>query len=335
MNPRYRRLLIPGLLVLLLVVVIVSSLARRADGAEAEPQVVSRMNDPRITESSGLAVSRSYDGIVYTINDSGNDPLIFAIELKTGRTVGVTRVEGGTLSDTEALAIDSEGTLWVADTGDNLERRKDAALYALPEQGPGNHTVVASRYPISYDADSHNVEALLVHPVTGAKLLVSKALLSGTIYKLPTTLSTDRTNLAVAQKGTGPSAVTDATYTSDGKYAVMRTYASMYLFDAAKGTLLNGVRTPDQKQGETIAAEARSLLVGSEGSDSELIRVPIPSATPEPTPTPTDASKPTPEQGDDLPVEPMLFVFGAVGAAVILGVGVAIRAKRSRRVVSD
>ncbi len=34
MNPRYRRLLIPGLLVLLLVVVVVSSLADRADGAE-------------------------------------------------------------------------------------------------------------------------------------------------------------------------------------------------------------------------------------------------------------------------------------------------------------
>ncbi len=333
MNPRYRRLLIPGLLVLLLVVVIVSSLARRADGAEAEPQVVSRMDDSRITESSGLAVSRAYDGIVYTINDSGNDPLIFAIELKTGRTVGVTRVEGGNLSDTEALAIDSEGMLWVADTGDNAERRKDAALYALPEQGPGNHTVVASRYPISYDADSHNVEALLVNPITGAKLLVSKALLSGTIYKLPTALSTDHANVAVAQKGAGPSSVTDATYTADGKYAVMRTYASMYLFDATKGTLLNGVRTPPQKQGETIAAESHSLLVGSEGARSELIRVPIPSANPEPTAPPS--AKPMPEQGEDLLAEPMLFLFGAVGAAVLLGVGVAIRANRSRRVVSD
>lgn len=330
MNPRYRRLLIPGLLVLLLVVVIVSSLARRADGAEAEPQVVSRMNDPRISESSGLTVSRSYDGIVYTINDSGNDPLIFAIELKTGHTVGVTRVEGGTLSDSEALAIDSKGMLWVADTGDNLERRKDAALYALPEQGPGNHTVVASRYPISYDADSHNVEALLINPLTGAKLLVSKGMPSGTIYKLPTTLSTDHTNLAVAQVGAGPSTVTDATYTADGKYVVMRTYASMYLFDATKGTLLNGVRTPDQRQGETIAAEPHSLLLGSEGSDSELIRVPIPSATPEPMPIPTAASS----TSDSETIAPLVFVIGAVGAAGVLGAGVAIWLRRSRRVVS-
>lgn len=334
MNPRYRRLLIPGLLVLLLVVVIVSSLARRADGAEAEPQVVSRMNDPRITESSGLVLSRAYDGIVYTINDSGNDPLIFAIDLETGRTVGVTRVEGGTLRDTEALAIDSEGTLWVADTGDNLERRDDAALYALPEQGPGDHTVVAERYPVTYDADSHNVEALLVNPVTGVKFLVSKALLRGTIYKLPTTLSTDRANVAVAQKGAGPSSVTDATFTADGKYAVMRTYSSMYLLDATIGTVLNSVRTPDQKQGETIAAESHSLLIGSEGSGSELIRVPIPSATPEPAPTPT--AKPTASsESDSETIAPLVFVVGAVGAAGVLGAGVAIWLRRSRRAVSN
>lgn len=333
MNPRYRRLLIPGLLVLLLVVVIVSSLARRADGAVAEPQVISRMTDSRITESSGLALSHAYDGIAYTINDSGNDPLIFAIELKSGRTVGVTRVEGGTLSDTEALAIDKDGTLWVADTGDNFERRKDAALYALPEQGSGDHTVVATRYPIEYDSDSHNVEALLVHPVTGAKVLVSKGLLSGKIYRLPAKLSTDQPNVAVAQEVPGPSSVTDATYTADGKYAVMRTYSSMYLYDASDGTLLNGVPTPAQKQGETIAAEPGSLIVGSEGKRSELIRVPIPSANPEPTPSPSAA--PDVATADDETVAPMLFVFGAVGAAVVLGAGVAIRLKRSRRVVSN
>ncbi len=51
--------------------------------------------------------------------------------------------------DTEALAIDRDGTLWVADTGDNRGQRNDAALYALPEQGRGDHTVTAQRYPIT------------------------------------------------------------------------------------------------------------------------------------------------------------------------------------------
>jgi hypothetical protein len=334
MNPRYRRLLIPGLLVLLLVIVVVSSLAQRSDAAEVKPQVVCRLSDPRITESSGLALSRTYDDLAYTINDSGNESLIFAIDLSSGETVGTTRIEGGTLSDTEAMAIDSDGVLWVADTGDNLQQRDDAALYAVPEQGRGDHAVTAKRYPVAYDSDSHNVEALLVHPETGAKLLVSKGLLAGTIYRLPTELSTERKNVAVAQDGVGPAMVTDATYTTDGKFAVLRSYTSIYLLDGAFGAVLSSAPTPGQEQGETITAEAKSLLIGSEGLESELLRVQIPEPRPTPVPTPV-ASTPTPEQGDDLLVEPMLVVFGAVGAAVLVGVGVAIRARRSRRVVPD
>lgn len=332
MNPRYRRLLIPGLLLLLLVVVIISSLARRADGADGST-VVTRMTDARITESSGLALSRAYDGIAYTINDSGNEPLIFAVDLATGQTVGTTRVEGGTLRDTEALAIDADGMLWVADTGDNGESRTDAALYALPEQGRGDHTVTAKRYPITYDSDSHNVEALLVNPRSGAKLLVSKGLLSGTVYALPPKLATDRANVAVAQDVTGPGTVTDATFTVDGKYEVMRSYTSIYLVDPADGSVLDTVRAPYQKQGETIAAEPKSLLIGSEGADSELIRIPMLSASPESVPTPPGKPDATPEAAIDPEPEsfaPMLLVFGAVGAAVVLGAGVAFWVKRSR-----
>ncbi len=329
MNPRYRRLLIPGLLVLLLVVVLVSSLAHRAEGAAAAREVVSRMTDPRIVESSGLALSRAHAGLAYTINDSGNEPLIFAIELATGSTVGTTRVAGGALVDTEALAIDGEGTLWIADTGDNRGQRTDAALYALPEQGPGEHTVRARRYPISYGSESPNVEALLVHPVTGAKLLVSKALFTGAVYELPTTLKTSGTNVAVALPSSAPSTVTDATFTQDGKRAVLRSYTSLFLVDPADWSVLATVSTPDQQQGETITAEERTLLIGSEGAASEIIRVPVPevASTARPTPSVTPAAA---DQPSDETFAPMIYVAVAVVVAGVVGAGVARRVKRSR-----
>ncbi|GAA3515824.1 WD40 repeat domain-containing protein [Aeromicrobium panaciterrae] len=330
MNPRYRRLLIPGLLLLLLVITLISSLANRAEGAEAGPEVVSRLGDSRITESSGLALSRSHEGIAYTINDSGNAPLVFAIDVATGRTVGTTRVEGGDLVDTEALAIDRDGTLWIADTGDNRESRADAALYAFPEQGRGDHTVTARRYPISYDSGSRNVEALLVHPVTGAKVLISKGLLGGTIYALPPKLRTGGANLAVAQDGAGPSMVTDATFSADGTQAFVRSYTSMFVLDPSDWSVLATAPTPYQKQGETVTAERSSLLVGSEGKDSELVRMPIPATTPSSAPAPAPTVSPAAAETDDQTIAPMVFVFGAVGAAVVLGAGVAIHAKRHR-----
>lgn len=330
MNPRHRRLLIPGLLALLLAVTVISSLARRADGTELRPEVVSRMTDPRITESSGLAVSRKHDGIVYTINDSGHAPLVFAIDLASGRTVGVTRVEGGDLLDTEALAIDRDGTLWIADTGDNDESRSDAALYALPEQGPGEHSVRARRYPISYDAESRNVEALLVHPETGQKVLISKGLLAGTIYALPSRLTEDDANVAVAQEQVGPSVVTDATFSSDGSRALVRSYTSLSVLDPADWSVLATGPAPQQEQGETIAAEEDGVLVGSEGASSELVRMPIPTSPPESTPAPEPTATSSAIDAGDQTVAPMLFVLGAVGTAVVAGAGVALWAKRRR-----
>ena len=109
----------------LLVVVLVAAITGRADGAEpgqpVDSTVVSRIDDVRIKESSGLAVSTKHQDLAYTINDSGNAATVFAIRISTGDVVGTTTVRDPNWNwlDTEALAL-RDGTLWVADTGDNL-----------------------------------------------------------------------------------------------------------------------------------------------------------------------------------------------------------------------
>ncbi len=334
MNPRYRRLLIPGLLLVLLVVVLISSLARRTDGAESAPHVVSRITDPLIAESSGLAISRTHADLAYTINDSGNAPLVFAVQISTGRVVGATRVEGGELRDTEAVAIDRRGTLWVSDTGDNLNVRTDAALYALAEPGPGKHTVTARRYPISYPSGNPNVEALLINPGTDAKFLVSKELFGGTVYALPTTLRTGQANFAKVVRGKAPGTITDGTFTIDGAYAVLRSYGSIYILDPRTWSVLHSEDSPAEPQGESIAAEAsgHSLLVGSEGLDSALIRVAY--ANPQPTasrpPAAAQNHSVASESSASRTGSTTIYLLGAVVAAGVLGVGVAVRMKRAR-----
>ena len=291
MNPRHRRLLIPGLLIALLVVVLVSSLARRADGAEAGPDIVSRMSDPRITESSGLAVSVEHDDLAYTINDSGNAPIVFAVKISTGAVVGTTTITGSTPVDTEAIAIDGDGQLWVADTGDNEENRTDIALYALPEPGPGNHSVAAKRYPLTYPSGPADVEALLINPRTGAKGVVTKGLFAGELLALPKKLSTDKPNLAKATGHDMPAMVTDGVMSANGRFALIRTYSDVHLYDAKTWKSIRSHKTPAQPQGESIAIDRsqKSFLIGSEGANSALIRIPLtlPKAEPVATPKPT------------------------------------------------
>jgi hypothetical protein len=284
MNPRHRRLLIPGLLIALLVIVVIASLTGKADAAGPKPQLVSTLSDPRITESSGLVVSRDDPDRAFTINDSGSSPVVYSVDVPSGRTVATTRVAAD-LVDTEALSVDADDTLWIADTGDNRGARTDVALYSLPAAGIGQDTAAVTRYPITYPGGPIDVEALAVNPRTGAKLLISKGLFGGTVFSLPDPLVADQPNQAVAMKGDVPGLVTDAAFTPDGRYVVARTYTSGYLLDPTTRDSVMSIDLPSVDQGETLATEAsgRSVLVGSEGKDSPLIRVSFSPPAPEPS----------------------------------------------------
>jgi hypothetical protein len=276
MNPRHRRLLIPGLLIALLVIVLISSVAGRSDGATAGPQVVSTLSDGRINESSGLVVSPDDPDRAYTINDSGGAPVVYAISVSTGRTLGAATVDADFV-DTEALSIDSKGTLWIADTGDNRAERTDAALYSLPEIADGTTSVSAKRFPITYPGGPIDVEALAIDPTSDAKVLISKGLFGGTAFSLPDRLVPDRPNTAVAMVGAVPGVVTDAAFTPDGRFVVARDYSESYVLDPTTWAIVSSSALPDAPQGETLAMEAdgRSFLVGSEGTGSTLTRIPF------------------------------------------------------------
>ena len=101
---------------------------------------MSSIVDPRITESSSLAISARFPGIAYTANDEGK-AVVYAIDIASGETVGTTKLKKVPFVDPEAMAVDPQGTLWLADVGDNKKRRSSVVIHAFPEPGPGNHKV--------------------------------------------------------------------------------------------------------------------------------------------------------------------------------------------------
>ncbi len=253
-------------------------LAPAAPALAADPQAeeISQIDDPRIEESSGLAVSAVHDDLVYTINDRGNAPIVYAVTMSTGRVVGTTAVGGGEISDTESIAIDGEGTMWLADLGDNDKERDDVALYAFDEPGPGDHSVTAERYPVTFPDGPVDIEGFLVHPVTGAKYLASKEKKQqGALYGLPDTLSPSAANVATDLDTALPEDVSDAAFTADGSQALIRTRDAVHVFDPETWTETGVLTVPTVEQGESIAMEpdGTSFLIGSEGKRSPLIRV--------------------------------------------------------------
>ena len=207
-----------------------------------------RMQDPGLTESSGVIRSRILPSVLYTINDSGNDPVIFAID-SSGRPLGRWRVPGAANRDWEAISIGAcpaGSCIYIGDTGDNAERRSTVRIYRMrepvrferfrgaPDPAPIDLDSLILRYPDG----PHDTEAMWLDDA-GTIYLVTKGRSAGVklfrvgpggfgrgtpvnaelVQKLPIE--------ANQQLGRW---VTDAARSPDGRTIAVRTYTEIYLF---------------------------------------------------------------------------------------------------------
>ena len=218
--------------------------------------------NPRLTESSGVAVSRAHPGVLWTHNDSGDGPYLYATDLR-GRDRGFLLVRGAEAFDWEDMALGPcplRGTcLYLADTGDNLEVRPSVTVYAVPEPepltGPGD-TLRTTGAPavlrLRYPDGSHDVEAIYVSPHDSALYLVSKGRSRGGIrlYRVDRSKWAERgvaTAALVQTIDIRPHAeagrwVTGAAVRPDGRVVAIRTYSEIYLFSAGAGGRLARAR---------------------------------------------------------------------------------------------
>lgn len=236
-----------------------------------EPQA---FQDRRIGESSGVIASRKYPGFLWTINDSGGDPVLFLSD-SSGASLGAFTVPSATNVDWEALGRGPCGAgecLYVGDTGDNTERRRSVTLYRMPEPGPLSppRDAVASgssSIQVEYPDQAHDVEALYVEP-DGSAVLVTKGRRGGVLtFRVPASAWAQRRVAKAVRVDSLPIAaslpigrvVTDAAISPDGHLVAVRTYRELWFFTrTADGHLsLDPARpvcdvTGLQRQGEAV-----------------------------------------------------------------------------------
>ena len=227
-------------------------------------------HNPRLTESSGVAVSRAYPGVLWTHNDSGDQPYLYATDV-TGRDWGRIRVSDARAVDWEDIGLGPcparttpvvSGTcLYIADTGDKRETRSAVTIYAVPEPRPPRHardTLRSTARPavlrLHYPNGPHDVEALYVLPRDTAVFLITKGRNGRSIHAY-------RVDHAQWTKGSGrardfqkldlrPNAdagrlVTSASISPDARKVAIRTYAEIYLYAAdSTGRLTRAPGTP-------------------------------------------------------------------------------------------
>ncbi|MFG3498113.1 WD40 repeat domain-containing protein [Streptomyces sp. NPDC047928] len=242
------------------------------------------IKDPRVTESSGLAASRAHPGVYWTHNDQ-DEPRVFAVDSRTGETVATVTLRGvGKPRDMEAIQVGGDGHVYVGDIGDNLNGSWDHVwIYRFPEPKQlRDQTVDATQYVVKYADGPRDAEALLVHPKTGRVYIASKNEDGGGLYEGPEKLTTGGTNV-FRRVGDVPW-VTDGAFSPDGKRLVLRSYFSARAYAWENGRLGadERVRAPIQGQSESVTytADGSALMFGTEGEQSEVVRVEAPGAGP-------------------------------------------------------
>jgi hypothetical protein len=149
-----------------------------------------------LDESSGLATSNLHEGVLWSINDSGSEPTLYALGLD-GRHIGAWRVAGVESVDWESMdsfVLDGRAYLIVGDIGDNFRWRDKVSFYVIEEPeslGRESDLGVSWRVTYRYPDGPRDSESLAVDVANKEVLVLSKRHYPPELYALPLNPGTD------------------------------------------------------------------------------------------------------------------------------------------------
>lgn len=304
---------------------------------------VCTLTDDRLPELSGLA---SDGRRWYAVNDGGSAIEVFVLN----RSCSVREVITADADpyDIEDLALTRDGTLWLADTGDNNRVRSTIALHRVKPDGG------ITLHRLTYPDGSHDAEALLMGP-DGVPHVVTKNIVgqSGIYRPVSALRSPGPTRLELVGElsltatstrggpigGTGSVTITGGAISRDGAVVALRTYTDAYLYPAPDGDVVAAlarkpvrVPLPNEQQGEAIAFEPDGTLLSAGEGIGQKVRA-LAGATRLVAPARmTEVSKPggstEGESAEGRALTPALAAAGLAAAALFVVLGWRRRRRR-------
>lgn len=160
------------------------------------PEEIGEVN---LSETSGIAWSERNPGMIWAHNDSGHSNTLFLLDATTGEIVASYRVSGTINLDWEDIEIapgpvDGESYIYIADTGDNNQKKQEYTIYRFPEPvfldtHRGLQINVSDlqvdKLKFNFPDGSHDAEGLMVDPLTKDIFLVTKRDVNSILYVAP------------------------------------------------------------------------------------------------------------------------------------------------------
>ncbi|CAM3285849.1 hypothetical protein [Corallococcus soli] len=248
----------------------------------------------QVPELSGLAASQRHPGIFWGHNDSNNAFELFALD-EAGAVKATLTLTGADPRDIEDVAVgpcapgQKATCVFLADTGDNFERRKEVRLFRLAEpESLADATLPVEALPFTYEDGAHDTESLIIDARSGRIAVLTKTRVSlGDLYAVEglapggsgkaRKLGTLRVPEDVDRLSTG------AALHPSGERLLVRTYTRVWevrkpgakrLEDLIQAQVVE-VPGASQAQAEAITflQDGRGYLLGSEFTGEPLVRV--------------------------------------------------------------
>ncbi len=251
-------------------------------------RVTGRVADPTADELSGLVRSRTQADLLWSHDDSGAGPVLYGLR-RDGRVATRPTVTGAEATDWEDIAAGpgpgGDALLYVGDIGDNAARRSSIDVYRVPEPAVGAAaTAPAARLRLRYPDGPHDAEALLVDPLRGDLVIVTKVIGVARAYRA----SARRPAGSLTTLRKGPpidlTLVTAGDVSADGRIVVLRSYERLAVWvrhgreplttTLARRPCLSPTSLLGEGQGEAVALDRHgtSFLTVAEGSPAVLRR---------------------------------------------------------------
>jgi hypothetical protein len=309
-------------------------------------------------ELSGLAATDTGYVAINDSNDAGAER-IFRLDNQCKVTSSLSYAPGDA-RDPEDVAVAPDGTIWVADIGDNDAKRTTVGLWK----------VVNGRSPVlhrlTYPDGARDAEAILLGS-DGVPIIISKEAGRPAGVYVPTAALVANSQNGVPLRRAGeiklPSSttpnplglpgrlvITGGAVAPDGKRVTLRTYADALEWDVPDGDVIKAITTgkprmtplPNEPQGEAItySRDGKTFVTVSDlpqGRTAPLLRY-TPAAAPSP---PARSAQPVAGGGgsggggSSLTLDDITYLVAAVGLLglilVLVGVLAIRRSRRDRR----
>jgi len=209
------------------------------DDRFAKPVVKGKITNNDLTETSGIAVSLKNKGMLWAHNDSGDLPKLYLLDT-TGQVRKVFSLEKATHIDWEDIALHYDSTtqksyLYIGDIGDNFSLMPFRTIYKIEEPSIDEPVQITGvqKMIFKYPDGARDAETLLVSPVDGSIIIVTKREQKVHVYKLAfKPFRTEQDTIKPELMGKlNFNNIVGGDINPDGRSLLLKTYKHVYLWD--------------------------------------------------------------------------------------------------------